>query len=77
MRMFKIKKMNKGLVVGIITLGLASMAALTFLIEWAWNHFVPAYTNWNEINHWQAFGLLILLQILIGSVRSGTKVVKG
>lgn len=42
------------------------IALIVAVIMWLWNLIIPAITNWNNINYWQALGLAVLSRLLTG-----------
>lgn len=55
---------------GMIGLGFAIVAIVAFLaallVRWLWNRLMPGIFNLPSISYWQAFGVLVLAQILFG-----------
>jgi|LakMenEpi03Aug12_release.lakeMendotaPanAssembly.Ray.scaffolds.fasta_scaffold2817342_1 hypothetical protein len=54
-----------GAFLGVVAVGLAVIFVLAFPVQWLWNHcLVPAVNGINVIGFWQAFGLMILANVL-------------
>jgi hypothetical protein len=52
-----------------VVLGLALVAALSFVVMSLWNALVPSLFHGPTVQFWQAVGLLILCRILFGGFR--------
>lgn len=57
-------------IIGLVILGVIGFAALAFIfglvIQWLWNHLMPAVFGLPEISYWQAVGLAVLARIFFG-----------
>lgn len=61
------KKIAKGF--GMVTLALAGIAAIGYLVMVLWNAIIPDLINVKQLGFWQALGLLVLCKILFGGVK--------
>jgi len=63
-----------GRILAVIVIQIVLTLILAFPIEVLWNvALVPALDGVNEIGFWQAFGLMVLIQVLVNGVKVEAK----
>lgn len=48
--------------------GLGFMALIVAVVMWLWNALMPRIASWETINYWEAFGLVIMLRLMNGTL---------